>query len=1093
MSHANIPFVCIFGGPQIFDSKQVRIDLAPRTAVLIGLVALSGAKGLPVGTAIQYLWHSGTDRLLSKRLDQLLRSYHNRHRIAPTIYLRERRISLIRDSYHSDYSQWASSLTHGDIPTAVDLWGRGLLPLHRSQLTTAGESYLLAQEKRLREQLEWHGGRLLDELNLRADWPAVARISASLHSVFPSRVRYSRALLVSLLALGRRFEAEAHLDRMIESGLLTMAEAGRLFRLQWQRRSEDQDNLKSDRAVSREGRTAKGSPRDDCTSPPLLLGRRNELEALQRLLNKPASHGRVHGVIHGRLGSGKTALLQCVRAYAESIGYSTITISCKRWGNESPARSSCAPCNPGGHPDHEESDVDVAREVRRHLFSETLPSSEHIGRMVTRLGGQSPAGPVLICIDDIDIASFGMERLTDILSHPALRLSCVRLVATVTGLVSDVTSRLNQFIQVVTISDLGPDDRLSLLSSLCPSEPSAANLGELQFANLGVPAFIVGFGELLRDQEYTQEKTEAADGVLHPDFVRYLRQHTKALNVPTRQVLNLLACAEHRLAVVDVQRIVNCDRQAVLTALAQLQALNICFVQQGYFSIPWPRLRGHLVSQIAEPERADLLLRLSSQLSSSFSPSANRSPALSLANAYYRLYLEDLERCKEIAINHEFPGGSIDDLRRQLRLLGLVQKRAGDTDPRLHARIGRVLMQLGQGDRARYWFDRASRDFRLRGQSKEEYTHRCLASRASRFDPSADLGEIHSQTKALFADSLRRGWWEISARCLDLRLRLYEHSFDMRGIRGLLYDTLTLHDEIRNNDPTNTNRNAVYRLHIMCYTYSDPGSAWEYIKGITQPILNGQGLDIDAHTQGIIHAVTIMLGKHNTPEGSALLEILGEEQPGAKIKRDSPFTRMNQVVILLNSWQYDDAIAALHNLLGQNSIPSLCAKTGLIHANLSVAHARSRQWPEALAHIKQASDRLGCRPPGAVRSGISAVVGLEALERGAFSEANRSLAFLEAIPAECPYDRVLPTKLRVQWAWHHGRREQALWTLDEAIRMSKADKAEELYFRYIKAKLLARTDRTEEANNLWRICAQEAAQHGLHRAHEMALAQTISR
>lgn len=1081
MPHGSNLSVTIFGGPKLSMADRGAVNISPRMAVLLGLVTLSRPSGLLISSALDYLWREGTDRALQKRLDELLRSFAVRTAM-PCPVVRDGS-SLVLDEHQcgSDYAAWEDALARGDIQTAAAMWRPGLFVLHRAELTASGDAFVLTMERKCKERLGLHGSRWLDEALLRGDWTAAVEVSRTLHALFPRRIRYLATLINALTCSGRRHEAEAQVDRAIASDVITRETARQLLNLNPDGRhhlppaSSESDLLSQSKCLAYDSGSV--------VMPGRLLGRDRELSCLYQFLSAPHPHNwRIH-FLTGRSGVGRTTLLRSAYFYSQTISYRALFVSllpATRSGGSWESRSSkvdVAPMHPAAQ------DLTPQVELQRLLAAGAPIRPDETKRVAETLRTLAERRPLLLCLDDAPDIPALVARLNLLRRAVDWGDSVVRVVVTVRGLYKDLSMLCSDPHEHTIVSDFSLEDRQAFLRGRLGSAPSPLRLEELQAQNLAAPLFLAALADTAAPDWSASPDSPDTELALPPWFLGYIDTLTSTLSQDTRRILHVLACAEHPVSVQDIESLTGQCCNTVIASLHVLYEINVSFEHAGHFAIPWTRLRRHISSRIPNAERADTYLRLASSIAST-NPFPRQTPSpLILASAEYQLELNDLHRCQEILRGYNVVPGSLKEINRLLRLISTVETRADHMDPQLRTQAASIFMKLGLGDQAQYWFSRASREFRLRGQARDDYRCRLLALRAMGMEAGTDLSQVHDQASAVFTTALKRGWWDIIKDSVDLRVRLYDHSFDLEGMAGVLDEVKTRVGDLDEWSTSRSSRASLHALIFLCEVYVRPNTAWHMIRSVLEPYMVNGSDPIPRSVRELCHAGILMLGKHDTVEGDDLLRVVGPPLAAEDEHEGGDLFRMNQAVLLMNSWEYDSAISELRRLLPPHDIAGISPQHGLVHANLSIAHARSRQWLEALAHLRDGMALFGARPPGAVRSAAAAVTGLEALERGEFTTAQKSLEALDRIPAGCPYDPILPTLLRGRWAWQHGRRDEALSVFRTAFEDETVHTHDTIHLMYQKARLLRRMGRHTEAENILRQCADQAIRAGLTHAY----------
>lgn|GEM_PF-6512951 len=1056
----------VFGGPSITTSENATIKLSPKMATATGLACIAGPQGIGLYSFLSFLWPSGSDHILTKRLTQLLRSFTDRAGIPSPIRRDGVRIFFEDDWFHSDLSTWHESIAAGQFESAYSLLKLGLCPLHSTELTAEGEAFLSEKTHELFRSFEIAAVRELDRAAMNTDWARVMRLSEILTDTLPENRQYLMTLTTSLRRLGRSFEARMtqEIHGLPSSGISAGPSNNSIL-----------EHVPRDSTRDNHG-TSTGSTRHIHPWP--MVGRQEEFRKLVQILNDVPCTPAAICIIAGSLGFGKTRLVDETFCYAASLGFSAVSVhfaACRI--------QKTAPRGTGTFVGVAHRGKDVAKNTLSLLAHELsglgTKSDSSICLAIEMIEEICSRGPLLLCLDDIDCAMIPQKQISHLLSSVSSLSNLVVIATAANPLVSALDS-IPEATAYLTLTPLPLEDRYLLGERVSGNQLPEDLRKELEDPAAASPQFVISLAMQAADFLGTREHPSSLGRIMPRRFHVYLKDRMNALSVHGRALADILSCARHKVPVDDLASILGLPKTVIQLEVSALERLNLVRSSALGISIPSRRIRRSLENDIPEAKRVHLYSILASH-----HERRRRSTLLSgrrrtIESAEYHLLLDDILACRRAILESNDTGpGEQDLIEREIEVLSKIHKRHQFRDPQIQMRMARSFSDLSRPAIARYWFDRASMGFRLQGATRKSLACQALAIGMAKDDPEADLSGIHSTTEAIVQEAKAHGWWDIATSAIETSVRIYDHSSDVRGIRSLherilhsAWDTASQHASAEPYPP-------LHALSLLCQAYVDSNKAWESLQSLHDNILDSERWACDTRLSSICHAILVMLGRDQSPEGQSILRSLPRLPRRGSNARGHILGTMNAAVSLLNSWNYESAVDALDTLLEDCDFRPGGHQAGLIHVNLSIALLRTRDSDGSRKHLSSAVKLLGPRPPGAARSAVAALDGLLALEQGSLHGARQALDYLESVPGDCPYDPVLPCELAARWNWYLGRRAEAICILQSKLYNKELDPVSRISISRILSEFLRRAGREDESNNVLRHGCDIASSHSM--------------
>lgn len=1056
--------VRVFGGPTITNIGNDPITLSPQMATATGLACLAGEQGIGLYSFISYLWPQGTDRVLTKRLTTLLRSFRERGGIDSPILRKGSLLIFDTASFHSDLADWYSWLESGRIDSAHSLLKRGVCPLYPTELTAEGEAFLTTKAREVFATFESAAVKNLDRAALRADWGEVTRISEMLNEVIPEKRQYLSTLINGLKRTGRPFAArlKSETSAFVPSppSVTSPDDYGTpkstLFR------------INSASAVA----GAHTSPSEP------LIGRHREFKALVQLLDGSDAEGRRLCVIDGVVGSGKTRLLIEISNFAAGLGLAVLSLHFRASSQEDGDGSGQEPFVVGTSRNCELGTPCITRLARAFTASDESEAYDP-SEFLEVCKALSCGRPLLLCLDDIDSLPTSRARITQILAA-AMTVSDITVIASATEITLGEVGHLSYAMTYLPLCPLDISSRYCISERIYGGSIPQDLRDELKDPAFGSPGFVVALTRQVLEEPRGSGAPNPSRLKMPRSLYLYVKYRLAQHDPLVRDLAEILACARHEVSIEELTTISGASEALLYPALTSLERLNLIRSSSEGIGIHSRRIREMLEQAIVPSRRASYHLALAAS-HGRVRQSPVRSPSRhSIERAEYQLLLGHIDEARKTimrANRGDFNGH--DFLTRELEVLSRIHQTHQFRDPEIQVRIGRNLSQLGHPARARYWFSRASMSFRLQGDTRKSSGCQAFALQVAMDDPDTDLSEIHAIAQELCDRAQQFGWLDIANSVTETRLRAYEHNSDVAGIRSLQERTLDSAWIVGRRSGSSNPYPPLYALSLLCQVHVNTQEAWEGVMTLHAAMRSSNRWLFDRRLGSLVHAVLVMLGRDQSSEGQILLQSLPKPVSTVSPERSDILATMNASVSLLNSWSYEAAVDALGAILRDQHSEPRGHHVGLVHLNLSIGLFRTGDIDASRRHLSEAIRLLGPKPSGAARSAVAALSGLLALEDGNFRKASEASGHLDTVPKECPYDPVLPSELIGRLHWCSGLRDEAITILQARLDGVALDPISRISIARILSGFLFRMGRKEEGNNVLRIASRIAKTQSL--------------
>jgi DNA-binding SARP family transcriptional activator/tetratricopeptide (TPR) repeat protein len=1023
------------GGPR-FSIEGSRIQLGPKAASLLAVVAYNGETGVDIEQLYELLWSSGSNQILQKRMGHFRRTISASFGDFDPLVWDANTVRVNPAHASSDLTSLSKLLRSEQLTAAAKLVAAGFLPYLKVTANAHLTSWINLREAELRDDVRQVAAQVRSSAIGRADWDLVVDTSSALLLLEPHDQDLLVVLLQDLARIGR--PEEAYLAYRAFSDRNQAKDPA------WRPRKSTLEALHGIRRltqVSGHGRLAYRPLREN--RPPF-VGREAELRELRILLSETECTGFRIVCVSGQAGSGRSRLVdEALRAVSPSRQ------TLLRFSHNPAARTSEIESDGSWRSDLEwlpqsghqhRGDPIRTLEVLVEALSDILTIREDVNvaqdaiysELVAAVGA---ASNLIVVIDDFELAPTWIQDIPiliqqkPILGSPTVVLITYEDFDPIAVCASVIPFPLLQ----IAIPLLGNDHLLKIVSA----HPHGKNKTALETRDIlrvasGRPGMALSLMEhglpLMEVFEY-----QILERI--PVSIRWsLLKRLDTLSTRPLLVLEIVSCASGFVQPRVIQEILNIRERDLESSFGELAEKGLVETGPKGARISDRLLALVLRATLPSTRRIRISRELSLQLMRECNVE-NRPKQISsgphlLKLAKYHFILGDIEQAKTEALAAARSDLEFTEYESCLRLLQVIAENSTELVPSVSYEIASLLARLDRPDRAQFHFREAERKFRLRGESKRSLQAGLMATRSSLRLPDASQSEAENFLETAFSMSVRRGWCDLAAQVLEVELRLADSEFRFKAAGKTLERADRLRRSGSSPEVGKIKLDILRSLGVMFGRRDECVSiGWDAVNAAR----NLGSLELHAEATNSLMASLLYLGKLETTEGERLLAYLAG--PASRGPTDQTFrllSRMNRAVWAMDTWDYELAMHLLAEELKETALPQT-ESVGLVRLNHAIALYQLRRIPEAEKELRVASERLGPRPSSAAQVAQAALSGLIALERGSLERAGRHRRQLETLGLHGPFDPTLALELHARWFWYHGQKGSAIGLLDDAI------------------------------------------------------------
>lgn len=1023
------------GGPRFFLNGKT-IELGPKAASLLAVVASTGEKDLYIEQLYELLWSSGSDHVLQKRVGHFRRHISATFGDFDPLVWDAHKVRLNCAHACSDLASLAELLRSEKVTDAAKLVSSGFLShlkvIANAQLT----SWINLREVELKDDVRKVATRMRSSAIGRANWDLVVDTSSALLRLEPRDENLLVSFLQDLARVGKPEEAY-----LVYRTFLSRNEA---IDPSWQPRDSTLEVVGRLRRLAQVAGHHRLAYRPLSEDRPSFVGRARELRELRLLLSERGLAGLRVICVSGQPGSGRTRLvdeallaispspqpiLRCSRKPAAKL---TARESHRFWKLD----LEWLPPNEPRSLD----DPTHRLEVLVDRFSDMLAISEDIDltqrAVYSELVAAIRTSPHLILVvDDFELAPAWIRHLPTLLQTHPIRGAVTLILITYDEF--DPTEAHHSDISVpllrVSLSVLEDEHLMEIVSHKNNSTDTrsldTSDLTRLANGRPGIAMSLIEHGFPPMD-EFDHRNLDQIPVSIRSSLLKRL----ETLPSHPLLVLQALCCSSGLVRPQVIREILDLSERELESSLEDLEEKSLIHIGPRGVRIPDPLLALVLRATLPSTRRIrmsrEFIKRLTRDRNTQNPPNPGLHGPHFLKLAKHHLFLGDIERAKTEALAAARSDLEFVEYESCLRLLQVIADNNTELVPSVSYEIASLLERLGKPERAKFHFREAERRFRLRGEAKKSLHAGLLATRSSLRLPDTPSSEAQAFLENAFSVGVQRGWLDLAAQALQIELRLADSEFRFNAAGKTLDKADRLRRGISPVGPAGVKLDILRSLGIMFGRREESISiGWEAVSHAQ--ILGNSELQAEATNS--LMASLLYLGKLETKEGERLLVHLAG--PASLQTTDQEFrrlSRMNRAVWSMDTWDYELALDLLKEEVEDTSIPQFDSMP-LIRLNYAIALYQMRMIAEAERELDFASKRLGPRPSSAAQIAQVALSGLIALERGSLEEAGRRQTQLEKLDLQGPFDPTLALELHARWYWYHGQRSAATGLLDKAI------------------------------------------------------------
>lgn len=1027
------------GGPR-FLLRGKEVELGPKAASLLAVVASHGETALCREELAELLWSKGSIQVLQKRMGHLRRALSERFGGIEPLVWNGRTVHLNSSTASSDLDLLADLLRADQLTTAATLVSAGFLPSLKAVANANLTSWLIRKDDELKHDVLQLAARMRSAAIGRADWNEVAETASALLVVDPHDEDLLLRLMRDLARLGRPEDADAAYQAFLKRR--TEVDPS------WQPRNETLETLAQLSRLAQiasQERLAVRSPSEDLAP---FVGRAGELNELRILLAERPSPGPQFVCVSGEAGSGRSRLVREALRSNSPSSQPLFTFSRKPsdrladteykpdWNVDLQWLTVTRHASPG----------EPARRLialfERLSFILMSPNrlSLSFDAVYSDLLSAIRASPNLILvIDDFELAPFWIQNIPHLIQTHLFATPVTLVLVTYDDF--DPTalchSRVRFPVLQISVPKLDEEAILEIARAHTRGtgrEMETAGLLRLASGRPGIALTLVqqdgGFSDDFPYNSLDQIPTPIRSTLL---------KHLGTVSTTPLRILEMSACADGVVQLKMIQELLNISELELEASLNELEGKKLVEVRPEEVRLVDPMLAALLRARVPSARQIrisrEVVRGLQGNGSILMEPRRELQGPHFLRLARHHFILGDLEHAKAGALAAARSSLEMSEYDSCLGLLKALVEKERELDPSVSLGIASILERLGRAERAIFHYREAERKLRLRGEVKRSLQSGVIATHLSLRLRETSSSEAQDFLENAVSISLRRGWLDVAANALGSQLRLADAEFRFCAAERVLEQADSLS---RSESPVGT---AKVKVDILRSLGAMFGKGHEFIPIGWDAIDVARRLgDPELQSEAInsLMASLLYFGQLETSEGERLLTYLADsgssESPDPSL---GLLSRMNKAVWAIDTWDYQLAIDLLGKELERTSRVE-DDRLALVRLNYAIALYQVRRIPEAEKELEEASKGLGPRPSSAAQVAQLALSGLLALERGSFEGAGEHQKNLQDLQVPGPFDPTLALELQARWYWYHGQRGSAFGVLKSAIALMRS-------------------------------------------------------
>ncbi len=1090
----NLPYLTCFDGPRIYSGWS-EVQLSTQQTSLVALFAGGSKTRYSRDEVTTLLWAAGTDRVLRRRLNQLVYSLNRKSPDGRLLRHKRGFLALSSDHVTRELDVYWKRLNGGEVDEATSMLRKGLLAGLASSPTREFKAWLSRRRVEVKERseeiLHRHWARAFE-----AGKGAMAlKVSQCLLEFDPMSEQALRMRIRSLVAADRKGEAEAVLEDF-EARQTRVSE-----RRTWSPTPRTQEVIDE----SLEAREARSSRRETYVAGQEsfpMVGREKALGRFKRAMTAcPEGHATTV-LVSGAAGMGKTRLVTEALRQAENEGHAILYGRSGELEREIPLNGlldalDCSHAEKGKRTLHAPWRTVVSGLVPRLSSSDTLPEDpprirpghalrrtfDALRRLLSAIARDKP---VVLFIDDLQWTD---ETSIAALEYIRTRWDQGRLVLILAVRPEEVEkeSALARFVEslegdeavlALSVSGLARQDRRRLIRSVAGDrieprlEEKIARLGG------GSPFFLIQLtlewsAGQLQLAEYAEGKFDSL--VLPARILNVFRRRFRELSSNARRLLELLTTVARPLHVVELLELSGNTPEATAQAISQLSELHLVRSREDQtIETEHDLVRQAVYSQLSIAHRALLHREVADHL-------LTRAQSVGAEQLALHLYRAgDRERAMPFAREAAERAEAAGAIREAIKYLRIAEE-CTDEDKQLATvrwKLGRLYHLSRDFDNAPDLLATASADLARQGRARES-----LEAQISHIDALDQAGILEPEGALL---ALRRieqtatesAAWNVMLNACDLRLRLLDRLGDAGSVREVLdrIDSVGVLPDAE----LECMRNCILSIHQL---YGDPEKGDDTSATACQIGRAIARRAPDLSLKAINRRMMVMIGQGTLglQEGQECIRLAKQLSTSSGDLLGRFFPELNRGIWHVRLRDCDTARSAFRR--AQELLQGSQEVTGklLLRYNQGLLELEDDRYDAAQNLLYEAQEVNRRHPHRGAQVLIAAGLGLCSLERGALAEANEWNDVLGTFPRRWHFDPYLVVRYKSRLLAAQGQLKAAL----ELVRTV----ADEIHGRFVptwidlkvmESQLLRRL-REEPENNDLSAVFQVAMQLNLRR------------